>query len=200
MAKKRERVALAEGKDFEKKVLDERLKNHKDFNEEMGKTSNTNNGSGSSSSNSSSSLPNGVASVGSNGEFYDANGNFVPNYVIAAQNTPKYANGTTSAEGGLSIVDEAGFGTEMIMRNPSAGRYTTIEKGDAVFSKTMTGRLTQFGLDPMKFLSSILGSSSKGAVSESEITNHYNIVMNGVNDMSTFVKQFKQHVTVNKGI
>lgn len=67
----------------------------------------------------------------------------------------KYASGTKSAYGGLSIVDEEGIGTELIPTPVGGGRYTILPQGNPVFSKAMTNELFDFASNPSKYLSDI---------------------------------------------
>lgn len=75
-----------------------------------------------------------------------------------------YAKGTRHSKGGLSIVDEEGIGTELILDHPSKGRYTTLTDGSIVFNKEQTENLWNLSKlpDPQrKFLNMYNKFSSK---------------------------------------
>ena len=71
-------------------------------------------------------------------------------------NIKKYAKGTKSAKGGLSIVDEDGINTELIPQQVSKGRYTILPEGNPVFSKAMTNELFDFSSNPDSYFSNFL--------------------------------------------
>lgn len=72
-----------------------------------------------------------------------------------------YAQGTKSAKGGLSVVDEEGLFSEFIPYQISKGRYSFLPEGNPVFSKAMTNTLFDFASDPSGFANSIINNSSK---------------------------------------
>lgn len=69
-----------------------------------------------------------------------------------------YASGTKSAEGGLSIVDEEGIGSELIPTSLGNGRYTILPQGNPVFSKAMTNELFEFASAPTDYFVQKFGS------------------------------------------
>ena len=79
----------------------------------------------------------------------------VPWYAIYG-NLHKYARGTKSAVGGLSVVDEEGLGSELIPKSLGGGRYTVLPYGNPVFSKAMTNELFDFSNDPTSYLANIM--------------------------------------------
>ena len=79
----------------------------------------------------------------------------VPWYAIYG-NLHKYARGTKSAVGGLSVVDEEGIGSELIPKSLGGGRYTVLPYGNPVFSKAMTNELFDFSNDPTSYLANIM--------------------------------------------
>lgn len=66
-----------------------------------------------------------------------------------------FADGTTFAPGGLSVVDE--LGQEMIVRNPFQGRYTYLENGDGVIPHSITETLMKLGSNPIDYLKQSIG-------------------------------------------
>gem|GEM_PF-2520931 len=66
-----------------------------------------------------------------------------------------FADGTTFAPGGLSVVDE--LGQEMIVRNPFQGRYTYLENGDGVIPHNITEVLMKLGSNPIDYLKQSIG-------------------------------------------
>jgi hypothetical protein len=64
----------------------------------------------------------------------------------------RYAKGTLSAKGGLSIVDEEG--SELILSQPQKGRYANLGEGSVVFTKDQTKNLWELSKlsDPPKKL------------------------------------------------
>lgn len=69
---------------------------------------------------------------------------------------PKYAKGTKSAKGGLSIVDEEKIGSELIPIQVGSGRYTILPEGNPVFSKDMTNELFNFSSNPKTYLDTLV--------------------------------------------
>lgn len=69
-----------------------------------------------------------------------------------------YASGTKSAQGGLSIVDEEGIGSELIPTSLGNGRYTILPQGNPVFSKAMTNELFEFASAPTDYFAQKFGS------------------------------------------
>lgn len=76
-------------------------------------------------------------------------------------NIKKYAKGTKSAKGGLSIVDEEGINTELIPNKVGNGRYTILPEGNPVFSKAMTNELFDFSSNPDSYFSHFLQDNSE---------------------------------------
>lgn len=76
-------------------------------------------------------------------------------------NIKKYAKGTKSAKGGLSIVDEEGINTELIPNKVGNGRYTILPEGNPVFSKAMTNELFDFSSNPDSYFSHFLQGNSE---------------------------------------
>lgn len=72
-----------------------------------------------------------------------------------------YAEGTKSALGGLSIVDEEGLFSEFIPYQLGKGRYSFLPEGNPVFSKAMTDTLFDFASNPSGFANNIINNSSK---------------------------------------
>ena len=65
-----------------------------------------------------------------------------------------YAKGTKRAPRGIANVDE--LGEELIIRNPDQGRYTYLEKGDAVIPVAETNRFFNFLSNPEAFVDKLV--------------------------------------------
>ena len=96
-------------------------------------------------------------------------------------------------------VDEAG--PEIVVRQPEAGRYTSLEVGDGVVPGNLTRRLFSAAINPEAFVESAilkrmenvnaeLGSAGSSGVHIGDI----NIVMNGVNDVENFGRILHQNI------
>lgn len=96
-------------------------------------------------------------------------------------------------------VDEAG--PEIVVRQPEAGRYTSLEVGDGVVPGNLTRRLFSAAINPEAFVESAilkrmgnvnaeLTSAGSGGVHIGDI----NIVMNGVNDVENFGRILHQNI------
>ena len=88
----------------------------------------------------------------------------------------KYANGTKSAKGGLTVVDEEGINTELVPYQLSKGRYTILPEGNPVFSKTMTNTLYDIASNPSAFLNQ---KSNVPRINNTSMTSSINIVIQG---------------------
>ena len=88
----------------------------------------------------------------------------------------KYANGTKSAKGGLTVVDEEGVNTELIPYQLSKGRYTILPEGNPVFSKTMTNTLYDIASNPSAFLNQ---KSNIPRINNTSMTSSINVVIQG---------------------
>lgn len=96
-------------------------------------------------------------------------------------------------------VDEAG--PEIVVRQPEAGRYTSLEVGDGVVPGNLTRRLFSAAINPEAFVESAilkrmenvnaeLASAGNSGVHIGDI----NIVMNGVNDVENFGRILHQNI------
>lgn len=96
-------------------------------------------------------------------------------------------------------VDEAG--PEIVVRQPEAGRYTSLEVGDGVVPGNLTRRLFSAAINPEAFVESAilkrmgnvnteLASAGSSGVHIGDI----NIVMNGVNDVENFGRILHQNI------
>ena len=96
-------------------------------------------------------------------------------------------------------VDEAG--SEIVVRQPEAGRYTSLEVGDGVVPGNLTRRLFSAAINPEAFVESAilkrmgnvnaeLASAGSSGVHIGDI----NIVMNGVNDVENFGRILHQNI------
>lgn len=96
-------------------------------------------------------------------------------------------------------VDEAG--PEIVVRQPEAGRYTSLEVGDGVVPGNLTRRLFSAAINPEAFVESAilkrmgnvnaeLASAGSSGVHIGDI----NIVMNGVNDVESFGRILHQNI------
>ena len=96
-------------------------------------------------------------------------------------------------------VDEAG--PEIVVRQPEAGRYTSLEGGDGVVPGNLTRRLFSAAINPEAFVESAilkrmgnvnaeLASAGSSGVHIGDI----NIVMNGVNDVENFGRILRQNI------
>ena len=72
---------------------------------------------------------------------------------------PKYAQGTRSAIGGLSITQENGY--EFIPTSIGNGQYTLLDRGNPVFNATATRNLYDMANNPRDFLFDTLGNYSQ---------------------------------------
>lgn len=72
---------------------------------------------------------------------------------------PKYASGTRSAKGGLSITQENGY--EFIPTSIGNGEYTVLDRGNPVFNATATRNLYDIANNPRDFLFDTLGNYSQ---------------------------------------
>ncbi len=88
----------------------------------------------------------------------------------------KYANGTKSAKGGLTVVDEEGINTELIPYQLSKGRYTILPEGNPVFSKAMTNTLYDIASNPSAFLNQ---KSNVPRINNTSMTSSINVVIQG---------------------
>ncbi len=97
-------------------------------------------------------------------------------------------------------VDEAG--PEIVVRQPEAGRYTSLEVGDGVVPGNLTRRLFSAAINPEAFVESAilkrmgnvnaeLASAGSSGVHIGDI----NIVMNGVNDVENFGRILHQNIS-----
>lgn len=75
------------------------------------------------------------------------------------KSVPKYARGTRSANGGLSITQENGY--EFIPTSIGNGEYTVLDRGNPVFNATATRNLYDLANNPRDFLSSVLWDTNK---------------------------------------
>lgn len=96
-------------------------------------------------------------------------------------------------------VDEAG--PEIVVRQPEAGRYTSLEVGDGVVPGNLTRRLFSAAINPEAFVESAIlkrmGNVNAELTSASSSGVHIgdiNIVMNGVNDVENFGRILHQNI------
>lgn len=82
-----------------------------------------------------------------------------------------YAKGTKSARGGLSIIDEEGFGTEAVLPKLDNGRYAMLPQGSSVFTKAMTEELFNFASSPESYLGKAYGSVFKALMNPAMLNN-----------------------------
>lgn len=97
-------------------------------------------------------------------------------------------------------VDEAG--PEIVVRQPEAGRYTSLEVGDGVVPGNLTRRLFSAAINPEAFVESAIlkriGNVNTELVSAGSSGVHIgdiNIVMNGVNDVENFGRILHQNIS-----
>ena len=96
-------------------------------------------------------------------------------------------------------VDEAG--PEIVVRQPEAGRYTSLEVGDGVVPGNLTRRLFSAAINPEAFVESAIlkrmgnVNSELASVGSSGVhIGDINIVMNGVNDVENFGRILHQNI------
>lgn len=96
-------------------------------------------------------------------------------------------------------VDEAG--PEIVVRQPEAGRYTSLEVGDGVVPGNLTRRLFSAAINPEAFVESAIlkrmGNMNAELTSAGSSGVHIgdiNIVMNGVNDVENFGRILHQNI------
>ena len=96
-------------------------------------------------------------------------------------------------------VDEAG--PEIVVRQPEAGRYTSLEVGDGVVPGNLTRRLFSAAINPEAFVESAIlkrmGNANTELASAGGRGVHIgdiNIVMNGVNDVENFGRILHQNI------
>lgn len=96
-------------------------------------------------------------------------------------------------------VDEAG--PEIVVRQPEAGRYTSLEVGDGVVPGNLTRRLFSAAINPEAFVESTIlkrmgnvNAELTSAGSSGVHIGDINIVMNGVNDVENFGRILHQNI------
>lgn len=96
-------------------------------------------------------------------------------------------------------VDEAG--PEIVVRQPEAGRYTSLEVGDGVVPGNLTRRLFSAAINPEAFVESAIlkrmgnmNTEMASAGSSGVNIGDINIVMNGVNDVENFGRILHQNI------
>lgn len=96
-------------------------------------------------------------------------------------------------------VDEAG--PEIVVRQPEAGRYTSLEVGDGVVPGNLTRRLFSAAINPEAFVESAIlkrmgnvNAELTSAGSSGVHIGDINIVMNGVNDVDNFGRILHQNI------
>lgn len=96
-------------------------------------------------------------------------------------------------------VDEAG--PEIVVRQPEAGRYTSLEVGDGVVPGNLTRRLFSAAINPEAFMESAIlkrmgnvNAELTSAGSSGVHIGDINIVMNGVNDVENFGRILHQNI------
>jgi chromosome segregation ATPase len=96
-------------------------------------------------------------------------------------------------------VDEAG--PEIVVRQPEAGRYTSLEVGDGVVPGNLTRRLFSAAINPEAFVESAIlkrmgnvNAELTSAGSSGVHIGDINIVMNGVNDVENFGRILHQNI------
>ena len=96
-------------------------------------------------------------------------------------------------------VDEAG--PEIVVRQPEAGRYTSLEVGDGVVPGNLTRRLFSAAINPEAFVESAIlkrmgnvNAELARAGSSGVHIGDINIVMNGVNDVENFGRILHQNI------
>lgn len=96
-------------------------------------------------------------------------------------------------------VDEAG--PEIVVRQPEAGRYTSLEVGDGVVPGNLTRRLFSAAINPEAFVESAIlkrmgnvNAELANAGSSGVNIGDINIVMNGVNDVENFGRILHQNI------
>lgn len=97
-------------------------------------------------------------------------------------------------------VDEAG--PEIVVRQPEAGRYTSLEVGDGVVPGNLTRRLFSAAINPEAFVESAIlkrmgnvNAELANAGSSGVHIGDINIVMNGVNDVENFGRILHQNIS-----
>lgn len=96
-------------------------------------------------------------------------------------------------------VDEAG--PEIVVRQPEAGRYTSLEVGDGIVPGNLTRRLFSAAINPEAFVESAIlkrmgnvNAELTSAGSSGVHIGDINIVMNGVNDVENFGRILHQNI------
>ena len=96
-------------------------------------------------------------------------------------------------------VDEAG--PEIVVRQPEAGRYTSLEVGDGVVPGNLTRRLFSAAINPEAFVERAIlkrmgnvNAELANAGSSGVHIGDINIVMNGVNDVENFGRILHQNI------
>ena len=83
-----------------------------------------------------------------------ANNNITKVTVGSKVKIPTYANGTTSASGGLSWVDDDLLNqTELVIHRPNQGRLTQLEYGDGVLNGGLTSNIMALANNAQSILS-----------------------------------------------
>lgn len=119
---------------------------------------------------------------------------------IKSSSTSNHATGIMNvAAFERARVDEAG--PEIVVRQPEAGRYTSLEVGDGVVPGNLTRRLFSAAINPEAFVESAIlkrmgnvNAELTSAGSSGVHIGDINIVMNGVNDVENFGRILHQNI------
>ena len=107
---------------------------------------------------------------------------------------PKYASGTLSSTGGLSILDELGLGSELIIHAPTQGRLVNMEKGGVVYDAAKSKNLDSFALNPQQYIANQLSQMKLPSFSNIQSSNSSNpyidasVTINGNADNTAIAK------------
>ena len=142
-------------------------------------------------------------------EEYQTKSNELEEKKKAAQAEVKSTKSSSTSNHATGIMNVAAFerarvdeaGPEIVVRQPEAGRYTSLEVGDGVVPGNLTRRLFSAAINPEAFVESAilkrmgnvnaeLASAGSSGVNIGDI----NIVMNGVNDVENFGRILHQNI------
>ena len=128
----------------------------------------------------------------------------------AAQAEVKTTKSSSTSNHATGIINVAAFerarvdeaGPEIVVRQPEAGRYTSLEVGDGVVPGNLTRRLFSAAINPEAFVESAIlkrmgnvNAELAGAGSSGVHIGDINIVMNGVNDVENFGRILHQNIS-----
>lgn len=200
------------GKDAEADILDQRLDKLADFRDKYialqkeiaefdGKAISDKSSSSSSSSSSSKDKITKTTYVDSNGSTRTKTHIVVDRSSLPSSMINGYANGTTFASGGYSIVDDENGKKEIVIRNPHQGRGTVLEYGDAVMPAKLSTNMFTLANNADAILASTMANvlqpnlsfvTPNSGTKTTTVQNHFDkLVLPNVIDANGFIMELK---------